>query len=199
MGIGLAEESVDQIAERWLEAHGDALFRYAISRGLPASEAEDAVQETLIEGIRKLDSFEAKSSEKTWLIGILRFKILEAMRRRARDRGSGTVERFQAPGFDTEGHWRRESEPEGMDWNPDPHETLSASEFMDTLRACVSKLPNRTADAFVMREIDQYDTARILDTLDISESNLWTLLHRARHHLRLCLKRSWFDAQETRE
>lgn len=195
MAAEVADETVDQIAERWLETHGDALFRFAISRGLPASEAEDAVQETLIEGIRKLDSFEARSSEKTWLIGILRYKILEAMRRRAKDRSHETIAPFRAPGFDSEGHWRRESSPEGMDWSPDPQETLSASEFMETLHNCVSKLPTRTADAFVMREINQYDTARILDTLEISESNLWTLLHRARHHLRICLKRSWFDTQ----
>lgn len=197
MGRHESVETVDQIAERWLDVHGDALFRFAVSRGLPASEAEDAVQETLIEGLRKLDTFEARSSEKTWLIGILRYKILEAMRRRAKDSGREPAERFSPPGFDAEGHWRREDEPEGMDWNPNPRETLSASEFMDTLHQCVSKLPSRAADAFVMREIDQYDTSQILDTLEISESNLWTLLHRARHHLRLCIKRNWFDVRDT--
>lgn len=64
---------------KWVDDHGDYLFRYAFVRLHDECRAEDAVQETLLAALKNLNTFGGRASERTWLTGILRNKIVDIM------------------------------------------------------------------------------------------------------------------------
>jgi len=188
------DQEASQRAECWLSDHGDFLFRYAKSRIWDMGSAEDLVQETLLTAIRKYEQFRGESSERTWLTGILRFKILEYLKRRAAEKkafSTAPLSDERESWFDEEGHWNHELKSAGMDWNPDPSKVLEQKEFWEVLRRCMSKLPPKTAAVFSQRELEFLESEEIQNDLNITESNLWVLLHRARNQLRHCIQTHW--------
>src|SRR5580658_8214248 len=101
--------------ERWLELHGDYLFRYAIMRLRDATKAEDAVQETFLAALKGGKSFAGRSAEKSWLVGILKNKISDYYRKASRETSFTDLEfyadeendRFISEGVRKDG-WRHE-------------------------------------------------------------------------------------------
>lgn len=194
------QEDQNQVAERWLSQYGDHLYRYACSRVADASQAEDLLQETLISALKSFESFRGQSTEKTWLTGILRHRILDFYRKRARQwRVPDSFEGVEGSWFDQDGHWNREHSNAGMEWEPDPSHILDQKEFMETLHHCITQLPEKAAAVFVQRELEFEKTASILEDLNISESNLWVLLHRARNMLKRCIQTNWELNSETEQ
>jgi RNA polymerase sigma-70 factor (TIGR02943 family) len=194
------QEDQNQVAERWLSQYGDHLYRYACSRVADASQAEDLLQETLISALKSFESFRGQSTEKTWLTGILRHRILDFYRKRARQwRVPDSFEGVEGSWFDQDGHWNREHSNAGMEWEPDPSHILDQKEFMETLHHCITQLPEKAAAVFVQRELEFEKTASILEDLNISESNLWVLLHRARNMLKRCIQTNWEPISETEQ
>ncbi|HIG29584.1 MAG TPA: sigma-70 family RNA polymerase sigma factor [Verrucomicrobiales bacterium] len=179
----------------WLELYGDFLYRYAVSRVFLAAVAEDLVQETLIAGIKSFHKFGGRSSLKSWLTGIMKHKILDYFRKVSRELPGSREFSDDVHGawFDEDGHWNREIDVAGMDWEPDPSQVLEQKEFWGVLQSCLSHLPAKSAQAFVQREMELQAPKEILKNLNITESNLWVLLHRARNQLRRCLKVNWVD------
>jgi RNA polymerase sigma-70 factor (TIGR02943 family) len=180
--------------EQWVDRYGDLLYRYALLRVRRPEVAADLVQETFVEAWQARASFAGRSSEATWLIGILRHKVIDHLRR-ARREASGTElpladagERF----FTRRGFWRTDP---GR-WPGDPGSALEREEFWDVFRACLAGLPDALADAFLLRELDGRDTGEICQLLAITPTNLWARLHRARLQLRACLARRWFGGGE---
>lgn len=194
----MVKEERDQLAERWLSQHGDYLYRYALSRVRDTSQAEDLIQETLLIAFKKAEEFKGKSSEKTWLTGILRHRILDYFRRQSKQWRVPVAGNVPDQGwFDEEGHWNRAHNEAGMEWEPDPSCLLDRKEFMETLHECIQRLPDKSAAVFVQRELEFQNTSTILEGLNISESNLWVLLHRARNMLKQCIQSKWDMESET--
>jgi RNA polymerase sigma-70 factor (ECF subfamily) len=173
-----------------LDEHGDALFRFAMLSLSDVSAAEDAVQETLLAAVAKPDRFRGESSPRTWLIGILKNKVADHIRKSSRNRAIRETDLSpDAPDeFDDRGLWaitparigrRAESAAENQ-------------EFWAAFELCRKLLPQQMAFAFCLREIDGLATDEICDILEITPTNLWTLLHRARSRLRHCLEANWF-------
>jgi len=154
--------------------------------------AEDVVQETLIAALEGRSTFSARSSLKTWLTGILKHKIVDAIRRKRREPARVSlgdefqIDEFDAL-FDATGHW--ESPP--AEWG-DPEAHLSQREFFDVIEFCLDRLPPNTARVFMMREVMELDSAEICKELSITSTNLWVMLYRARVALRQCLEQHWF-------
>jgi RNA polymerase sigma-70 factor (ECF subfamily) len=177
--------------EAWVDRYGDSLYRYALLRLRAPDLAADVVQETFLEALRARHSFAGRSSERTWLIGILRHKIIDQLRRSARD---GPLTNGAPPGapdvgpFDDLGHWRVGPRP----WPGDPGRELESREFWDVFGRCLDGLPRGLADAFFLREIDGLGADEVQRTLGITPANLWKRLHRARMLLRQCLESAWF-------
>lgn len=178
----------------WVAQHGDYLFRYALIRVRNETVAEDLVQDALLAAFQGRQRFSGQSSERSWLTGILKHKILDHFRERARER-TVLFEEALPPElegrFDDAGLWKHDPATGPADWGADAGSQMERHEFMASLKQCLDKLPPRHADAFVLREMEDVDSDRIQETLGISASNFWVLLHRARMQLRLCLENNW--------
>lgn len=179
--------------ERWLNEHGDYLFRYALLRLQDSGLAEDMVQETFLAALHARAHFANQSSERTWLAGILKHKIIDHLRRRYRERPTDDVESLKNSineFFDQTGHMKAIS----TDWAADPSKTFERKEFREILEHCLSELPPRLSAAFSLREIDGLSSEEICKALNISTSNLHVMLYRTRNHLRQCLEMNWFGS-----
>ncbi len=175
----------------WVDEHGDALFGYALSRLKNPSSAEDVVQETFLAALRAQKDFSGSSSERTWLIGILKHKIVDLIRKESREQPLDEIETMEAPEetfFDRKGHWRVKP----VEWKSHPGKILEQKEFMAVLLGCLEHLPDRLHRLFVLRELEELDSEKICKDLSITPTNLWVLLYRARMRLRGCLTENWF-------
>jgi RNA polymerase sigma-70 factor (ECF subfamily) len=178
-----------------LEAHRGYLLRVARLQLRDEALAEDVVQETLLAALSG-SGFSGKSTLKTWLTGILKHKIVDAIRRKRREPlaiaefgeldSELDLEDFDAL-FRRGGAW--ETPP--ADWG-DPEAALNQRQFLDILDFCLEKLPPNTARAFMMREVMELETDEICKELAITANNLWVVLYRARMALRQCLEQNWF-------
>ena len=183
--------------ERWVDEHGDYLFKYAMIRLRDPAKAEDAVQETFLAALKGGQKFQGRSAEKSWLVGILKNKIFDYFRKAGRETSFTDLEfyrdeesdRFVADGLG-QGGWIHELGPQ--EWHRQG-ESLDNELFWQTYRDCAGKLPAKVAAVFTMREVDGIESKEICELLAISESNLWVMLHRARMALRRCLETNWFQ------
>jgi RNA polymerase sigma-70 factor, ECF subfamily len=180
--------------ETWVAEHGDCLYRFALLRLRDPKLAEDAVQETLLAALQSQNRFLGQSSERSWLIGILKHKVIDYFRKVSRESPIEDAAQFEEEMegvFDENGHWKRdESGP--AEWNADPEILLERKTFWIALDRCLSKLPSRMAHAFSLREIDGISGDEVCEVLKISASNFWVLMHRARMQLRKCLEIHFF-------
>ena len=183
--------------ERWVDDHGDVLYRYALERVRTPEVAQDLVQETLLAAVRSHEKFAGHSSVRSWLCGILKHKLCDYYRKRGRETSFTDLEFLAdecAEKFVPEGYWVHMNGPK--EWRPEADEVMHRDEFWKTMRDCLAKLPERVATVFMMREMDDIESKEICATLSISENNLWVMLHRARMALRECLAVNWFENLE---
>ena len=162
------------------------LLRYASLQLRDPHAAEDAVQETLLAALAGEASFAGRSNLRTWLTGILKHKIIDAIRRLSRESTTMDLEDLDAL-FAEDGHW---VDPPAA-WS-DPDASLEQKRFFAALEACLERLPQKIAQAFMMREHLGLETAEICKELAITPTHCWVLLYRARMALRECLEKDWF-------
>jgi len=180
--------------ERWVDEYGDYLFKFALTRLRDATKAEDVVQETFLAALKGSGSFAGRAAEKSWLIGILKNKICDYYRKAAREKVFTDLEFYsdEEESRFTEGSWIPDRAP--VEW-PTPGAALDNQVFWKTFHDCASKLPKNINAVFSLREIDGVDSKEICSMLNITESNLWVMLHRARMALRRCLEINWFGKE----
>jgi RNA polymerase sigma-70 factor (ECF subfamily) len=162
------------------------LLRYATLQLRDSAAAEDAVQETLLAALAGEAGFAGRSNLRTWLTGILKHKIVDAIRRMSRESPLPSDDELDTL-FDQTGHWIEMPQA----W-PDPDSSLAQKQFFAVLEDCLAKLPAKTSQAFMMREHLGLETAEICKELAITPTHTWVLLHRARLALRMCLEMNWF-------
>ena len=182
----------------WVDQHGNYLFRYAMMRLRNKDMAENIVQETFLAALKGRGSFSGRSSERTWMVGILKHKIIDHYRKDFRERPVTDLQNLQFEEEQTVDQFYDAMENPRKypkDWMPDQQAVLHSKEFWSILHGCMENLPKTTAAAFAMRELDDLDTPQICKELGITSTNLWVMLHRARLQLRECLERNWFDKQ----
>jgi RNA polymerase sigma-70 factor (ECF subfamily) len=172
------------------------LLRFARLQLRDAGAAEDAVQETMLAALQGSQRFESRSSYKTWLIAILRNKIIDIIRGQSREISATSLADDEAGDdllaeslFDQRGHGQAAARP-GR-WG-DPEASFEQQQFWKVFEACLDGLPAKTARIFMMREFLGFETEEICKETGISSSNCWVVLHRARMGLRTCLETKWF-------
>lgn len=171
------------------------LYNYALRRLHNHTTAEDVVQETFLAALRAKKRFAGQSSVRTWLIGILKHKIVDLIRKASREQLLENIEIIDSPEeqlFNHKGRWRTAP----LAWQINPKKMLEQQEFMDILAQCLEHLPVRLRTIFVLRELEDQDSNEICKDLAISTTNLWVMLYRARLRLRNCLSLKWFGVKK---
>jgi len=166
------------------------LLRFAHAQLRNEAWAEDAVSDTVLAALAKPQAFAGQSQLKTWLVGILKHKLVDQIRRHSREVSATTSEDEEDIDgllFDQTGHWRESP----AEWG-DPEAACGRREFFEVLEICVENLPGVQGRVFMMREWLELDSAEICKELGITATNLWVLLHRARLRLQGCLQERWF-------
>jgi RNA polymerase sigma-70 factor (ECF subfamily) len=178
---------------QWVDEHGDALFRFALLRVKDPHVAEDLVQETFLSALQGIERFKGGSTLRTWLIGILKHKIIDHFRKTTKEISASDLNPWEDDDdkdyFDENGHWKRQL----VEWGDSPEGLLENQEFWKIFQSCLSNLPESHRRAFALREVDGVKSEEICKILSITSSNLWVMLHRSRAKLRKCLDANWFQ------
>jgi RNA polymerase sigma-70 factor (TIGR02943 family) len=180
-----------------LEKLQPQLLRFARTQLRNDAWAEDAVSETVVAALEKPQSFSGQSQLKTWLVGILKHKVIDQLRRHKREATVLTTddnEDLDDQLFAADGHWREMP----AEWGA-PDDMLRQRQFIEVLEACLDHLPPAQARCFMMREWLELTSDEVCKELTITSTNLWVMLHRARLRLRECLQAGWFDAHPKAE
>ena len=174
---------------KWIDSYSDYLFNYTISRVSDREIAQDLVQDTFLAGLKSMKNFKGEASERTWLISILKRKIIDHYRKINSNKGKAEV-RINYKDSESEGDWLEERVADPFDKTAE--DTLQNEELGEAIYNCLSKLPKKQADVFKMKTILGHETEAICNELNITPSNLWVIIHRARTAMADCLKENWF-------
>ena len=174
----------------WVDRYADYLYHFAVSRVSDAEVAKDLVQETFVAGLTSAPNFKGDASERTWLISILKRKVIDHYRRINSKKGKAEVRMQYHKGSDSDGLWLEEqvADPASEAENP----PIENEELGLAIQECISKLPAKQARVFTLKTIHGMGTEEICKEMGINPSNLWVMLHRARTALMGCLNENWF-------
>ncbi len=175
---------------QWIERYSDYLFNYTITRVNDREIAKDLVQDTFFAGLKSMQNFKGEASERTWLVSILKRKIIDHYRKINSAKGRAEVKmNFKSEG-DDDGDWleQRVADP----YDKTAEDDLENTELGLAIHGCIEKLPPKQAEVFKKKTLLGYDTEAICNELGITPSNLWVIIHRARTSLASCLEDNWF-------
>ena len=183
--------------EQQLVSHRAYLMRFARLQLRNEAWAEDAVSETVLAALAKPQAFEQRSQLKSWLVGILKHKVIDALRQHGREVSASASDDDEADpldyiGFQADGHFNQAP----SDWG-NPEQDLSSRQFLAVMDACTHKLPAVQGRLFLMREWLELSCEEICKELALTPTNLYVQLHRARLRLRECLELNWFAQPAT--
>jgi RNA polymerase sigma-70 factor (ECF subfamily) len=176
--------------DKWVDEHADYLFNYAVGKVNDAEIAKDLVQETFIAGLNSAKNFKGDAAERTWLIAILKRKVIDYYRKINSKKGKAEVRIQYSDQTDSEGDWLEERVADPFSKGGD--QEIENEELGLAIQNCIDKLPKKQSRVFTMKTIQGMSTEDICNELGINPSNLWVMIHRARTSLMGCLNQSWF-------
>ncbi|MEM6515397.1 MAG: sigma-70 family RNA polymerase sigma factor [Bacteroidota bacterium] len=183
----MPEHTIDP--SKWISAYSDYLFNFTITRVSDREIAKDLVQDTFVAGLKSMKNFKGEATERTWLISILKRKIIDHYRKINSKKGKAEV-RMTYNSEENEGDWLEERVADPFDKTA--QDDLENVELGDAIYNCLGKLPSKQAQVFKMKTILNYETEAICNELNITASNLWVIIHRARTALADCMQNTWF-------
>ncbi|MDX1278774.1 sigma-70 family RNA polymerase sigma factor [Oceanihabitans sediminis] len=174
----------------WIDLYSDYLFNYTITRVNDRDLAKDLIQETFFAGLKSMKNFKGEASERTWLISILKRKIIDYYRKINSNKAKAEVRIKYNSDTESEGDWLEERVADPFDKTAE--DTLENEELGEAIYSCLEKLPEKHAAVFKMKTIEGMDTETICNELNITASNLWVIIHRARTAMATCMEKNWF-------
>ncbi|GMN07626.1 hypothetical protein MTsPCn5_30150 [Croceitalea sp. MTPC5] len=176
--------------DTWIDNYADYLFNYAITRVSDTEIAKDLVQETFFAGLKSAKNYKGDAAERTWLIAILKRKVIDHYRKINSKKGKAEVRMGYSSNSDEEGDWLEEkvADPYGKSGD----ETIENQELGLAIHDCIAKLPKKQSLVFTMKTVQGMSTEDICNELGINASNLWVMIHRARTSLMGCMNQNWF-------
>jgi len=172
----------------WVERYGDALYRYTLVRVKNPDSSQEIVQVTLLAALQSQKSFAGRSSEKSWLFGILKHKILDHFRslkiRQTYELSTDDDTNPYENEFDEMGHFINPPKK----WQIDPQHAAENEELVLALAKCLDGLSEKFRYIFVLKEVEGMKSEDICKEMAIQPTNLWVILHRARNQLKKCLE-----------
>jgi RNA polymerase sigma-70 factor (ECF subfamily) len=184
--------TTDNTAKRWVNEYAGILLSYTAARVNDKAIAEDIVQDTFLSAWKNRESFKGEASEKNWLFSICKNKIIDHYRKKARTPVQYGETDTNTQFFDNEEHWIKQNAP--TNWNIDYTQLIEQKEFYHILDLCKKKLQELQQRVFVLKYLEDVDSDEICKLLNISSSNYWVLIHRAKVQLRACLEKNWVKA-----
>ncbi|MBL7699056.1 MAG: sigma-70 family RNA polymerase sigma factor [Chitinophagaceae bacterium] len=176
--------------QQWVDNHADYLYSYALSRLDDEEQARDLVQETFLAALERVDQFEGRSSERTWLTAILKNKVMDVFRRKSMAFETVVNHADDVDFFDAgNGHWKEEYQPRSF--GIENYDHVVNKEFNIVLENCMKKLPALWLSVFTMRHIEELAADVICNHLKVTSSNFWVIIHRTKVNLRACLQKNW--------
>ncbi|MDC6366544.1 MULTISPECIES: sigma-70 family RNA polymerase sigma factor [Flavobacteriaceae] len=175
---------------KWVDLYADYLFNYAVARVSDAEIAKDLVQETFYAGLNSAKNYKGDAAERTWLIAILKRKVIDYYRKINSKKGKAEVRINYNTDSDAEGDWLEEQVADPF--SKDGDNVLENEELGSAIQDCISKLPQKQSQVFKMKTVQGMSTEDICNDLGINPSNLWVMIHRARTALMGCLNENWF-------
>ena len=175
--------------ETWVDKYADYLYNYAVVRVNDNELAKDLVQETFVAGLNSAKNFKGSASERTWLVAILKRKVIDHYRKINSKKGKAEVRMSYKDGNE-EGRWLEEQVADPF--SKTENDQIENEELGEAIQDCIMKLPPKQAQVFTMKTIQGISTEDICNELGINPSNLWVLVFRARTALMKCLNTSWF-------
>ncbi len=179
---------VELFPETWVDRYSDYLYNYTIVRVNDHEVAQDLISETFLAGLKSKKNFKGEASERTWLISILKRKIIDHYRKSNSKKGKAEV-RMAYNDEDSEGDWLEERVSDPFDKTAE--DTMENEELGLAILNCLGKLQEKQATIFKLKTIDNFDTEAICNEYNITPSNLWVIIHRARKTLSECLESNW--------
>ena len=176
--------------KKWIDRYANYLYNYTITRVNNTVIAEDLVQETFLAGLRSKGNFKGDASERTWLISILKRKIIDHYRKISSNKGKAEVRMSLSSNDEDGGDWLEEKAKD-LSYRS-AENNIENTELGLAIEKCLEKLPVKQAIIFRQKTILEYDTESICKEHDITASNLWVIVHRARVQLMQCLNTNWF-------
>ena len=187
----MAEEQVVLNTDKWIDNYADYMYNYAVVRVNNSDLAKDLVQDTFFAGLKSAKNFQGKSTERTWLVSILKRKIIDHYRKINSKKGQAEVRMNFYDDGENEGSWLEERVPQS--WDNASEKSIENQELKSQIDACIDALPEKYGMVFRMKTIQEFETEEICKELDITASNLWVIIHRARTQLRKCMEDNWFN------
>ncbi|MAL58907.1 sigma-70 family RNA polymerase sigma factor [Aureisphaera sp. CAU 1614] len=175
--------------ETWVDRYSDYLYNYTIVRVNDHEVAQDIISDTFLAGLKSKDNFKGEATERTWLISILKRKIIDHYRKINSNKGKAEV-RINYNDTDNEGDWLEEQVEDFSEMNA--QESMENEELGLAILGCLESINEKQAEIFKLKTIDGVDTETICNEYNITPSNLWVIIHRARKALADCLESNWF-------
>jgi RNA polymerase sigma-70 factor (TIGR02943 family) len=176
---------------KWIDLYADYLFNYTITRVNDADLSKDLVQDTFFAGLKSAKNFKGEATERTWLVSILKRKIIDYYRKINSKKGKAEVRMDFYDNGENDGNWLEERVPQS--WENASEKDIENEELKNQLESCINKLPEKYAMVFRLKTIQDFETEEICKELGITASNLWVIIHRARIQLQKCMEDNWFN------
>ena len=177
--------------DNWIKHYADYLYNYTIYRVNDHEKAEDIVQDTFLAALQAQNNYKGDASERTWLIAILKRKIIDFYRKSNSKKGKAEVRMNYVNTDEQEGKWLEERVAGSAATHSDF--ALDNTDLGRTLDDCMDELPLKAATVFKMKTLQNMESETICNELDITTSNLWVIIHRARVQLMDCMKTNWYE------
>ncbi len=176
--------------DQWVEKYADYLYNYTIVRVNDHIVAQDLISETFLAGLRSKKNFKGEATERTWLISILKRKIIDYYRKINSKKGKAEVH-ITYRDDDAEGDWLEENAADPFDKTAE--DRMENEELGLAILECLDKLNEKQATIFKKKTIENFDTEALCKEYNITPSNLWVIIHRARKSMVECLEKNWFN------
>ncbi|NOQ23821.1 MAG: sigma-70 family RNA polymerase sigma factor [Bacteroidales bacterium] len=174
---------------QWVDLYTNELYTWALHKVSDSELAKDLVQDTFLAASEKLSSFKGNSSPKTWLFSILNHKIIDYYRKKVKQATS--LDHSDSMFFDKNQGWLPEKQPKN--WHEDDSNLLDDNEFQTVLKKCLEALPEKWNSCVKLKYLMNKNGDEICQELNITPSNFWQIVHRAKLQLRDCVETNWFQ------
>ncbi len=174
----------------WVDQYSDLLFNYAKVRVSDHDLAKDLVQDTFVSALKGISNFQGKSTVKTWLFSILKRKIIDHWRKQE-SRKTKPMSFFSSEGGMKKGGFLEGYSPKGK--LAEVEKEIENKELRQTIAGCIGALPDKWRGIVIDKMVEEKESEEVCNDHDITPSNLWVIIHRAKVQLRDCLEKKWLS------